>query len=305
MILACASSGERQQSLDIPKATSSILNIRQSGSVGPDIGTFGKLIEPASIMVNNLGDIFISDRATSAIYKLSIDMTPVAREGGLGGYGGGFNRPLGMAADAALNIYVADGGNRQIQLLDRNMRFVKSIASYEDENGESNEFVFPSDIAIDNEGFIWVADDDKVLKLDPFYRLLFEASQKGAGYFLLGRVSSIEISKNGKVAIADAGNNRVVLMSVYGNYIGEITTGPISVVTWDGNENLWALETGNGRISCYNIAGDPLFMYADTGGSRLVWLSFDREGRLLALDGNQRRLKIFEIIRGADTPANK
>jgi hypothetical protein len=304
-LVSCASAGKRTSPQAASGSTREILNAHQIGAVGPEIGTLGRLIEPASILTTNIGDIFISDRATNAIYKLSSDLSPQGREGGLGGFGGGFNRPMGMASDAALNIYFADGGNRRIQILDRNMRFVKSIDSYEDESGQTVEFVFPSDVAIDNEGNIWVADEDKVLKLDPFFRLLFEASERAAGYFLLGRVTSIDISRDGNVAIADAGNKRIVTMSIYGNYIGEIPAGSASVVAWDNFKNIWAIEPSRGMITCYNLAGSLLYTLGDTGGSRPVWLAFDRNGKLLVLDSNQRRLKIYEIIRGAGTPAGK
>jgi len=306
LIFIGCTAGVRQPSPPVvPTAARSILNARQIGSIGPEIGTLGKLIEPASVLVDNLGDIFIADRAINAIYKLSADLTPLKREGGLGGFGGGFNRPLGMACDAALNLYIADGGNRRLQILDRNLRFVKSVDTYEDQNGQAVEFNFPSDVAIDNEGNIWVADEDEVLKLDPFYRLIFEASDKGAGYFILGRISSIEISAAGNVAIADAGNNRIAIMSTYGNFIGDITAGSASAVTWDNNNNIWAIESDRSRISCHDINGDLLYTFADTGGSRPVWIAFGRDGQLLVLDGNQRRLKTYELIRGAETPVDK
>ncbi|OGC91006.1 MAG: hypothetical protein A2W25_07975 [candidate division Zixibacteria bacterium RBG_16_53_22] len=302
---SCASGGRQSSPPAVPVAARSILNVHQVGSIGPEIGALGKLIEPASLLVDNLGDIFIADRAINAIYKLSADLTPLKREGGLGGFGGGFNRPLGMACDAALNLYIADGGNRRIQTLDRNLRFVKSTDSYEDRDGQVVEFNFPSDIAIDNEGNIWVADEDKVLKLDPFYKLIFEASDKGAGYFILGRVSSIEISMAGNVAIGDAGNRRIVIMSTYGNFIADIPTGSASAVTWDDKDNIWAIESDRNRISCYNMTGDLLYTFADMGGSRPIWIAFGRDGELLVLDSNQRRLKTYEIIRGAEAPDKK
>jgi DNA-binding beta-propeller fold protein YncE len=303
ILLACASAGRNAPPMT-PADSREILNLRETGSLGPEIGNLGKLIEPASLLINNIGEIFIADRAVNAIFKLSSDLTPLAREGGLGGFGGGFNRPLGMASDAALNIYIADGGNRRIQILDRDMRFVKAIDSYEDQSGEIVSFVFPTDVAIDPEGNIWVADEDRVLKLDPFFKLLFEASEKGAGYFLLGRVTSIEISRAGTIAIADAGNNRFIIMSTYGNYFGEITSGAAAVVTWDNDNNIWAIEPDNGRTSCFDINGRRLYTYSDSGGSRPVWIAVDRDGRLLILDRNQRRLKTYDIIRGNHSPNN-
>jgi sugar lactone lactonase YvrE len=269
------------------------------------MGTYGSLVEPASLLVNSLGDIFIVDRATNVIYKLSAELEPVAREGGLGGFGGGFNRPLGMASDAALNLYIADAGNRQIMIFDRNLRFVRSVGSYEDDNGEAVDFLFPSDIGVDFEGNFWVADEDRVLKLDPFFRLIFEASRKAAGYFILGRVSAVEISRNGIVAIGDIGNNRIITMSIFGNYIGTNEASAVGALSWDDHGNLWVVEIDRGRITCYDASGTLLYAFANEGGARPVSMATDRSGRLLALDRDQRRLRIYEVIRGAGGPGNK
>jgi len=306
MGLAC-SSGPRQPPAPAvtPVMSKEILNARLSGSIGPDLGNLGKLIEPASLLVNNIGDIFITDRAVNAICKISSDLIPQSREGGLGGFGGGYNRPMGMASDAALNIYIADGGNRRIQVFDHNMRFVKIIDGYENDKGESAQFVSPSDVAIDNAGNIWIADEDRVLKLDPFLKLLFEASEKAAGQFILGRVSAIEISMNGTVAIADAGNNRIITMSVYGNYISDFAAGSATVIAWDPRNNIWAANQDRGRISNYDVNGNLIFAFSDDAGSKPVGISFDRDGRLLVLDRNQRRLKIYELIRGAERTGQK
>ncbi len=298
-LAACASPARRGREFPEDISTRSILSLRPIKTIGPSIDENRSLIEPAGISINRTDDIFISDRAANSIYRLSGEFNSISSEGGIGAELGGFNRPIGMASDAALNLYIADSGNRRIQILDRNLHFVRSIDSYFDENDQPLAFNQPEDISIDGEGSFWIADNDRVIRLSPFYELQIELSYRVPGNFRIGRASSVDVSRSGHVAIGDQGNRQVIVVSIHGNPISEFSAGSPSSVAWDDHNVIWVTDPESGKLSAYDLNGVLLFDYSE-GASRYRprWLAFDSDGRLLVLDAGLRRLTLYEVIRG-------
>ncbi len=298
-IAFCASHEKRGRESPENISARLILSLRPIKTIGPIIDDNRSLIEPAGISINRIGEIFISDRGANTIYKLSGNFDSISSEGGIGAELGGFNRPIGIATDAALNLYIADSGNRRIQILDRNLHFVKSIDSYFDENDQPLSFNQPEDITIDSENSFWIADNDRVIRLNPFYELQIELSYSAPGNFRIGRVSSIDVSGSGYVAIGDRGNRQVIVVSIHGNPISEFSAGLPSSVAWDDHNIIWVADPEAGRLSAYDLNGVLLFAYSEgAGGYRPRWLAFDSSGRLLVLDAGLRRLTLYDVIRG-------
>lgn len=298
--VACTSPGKRAGLYDTGAGRQSILNVRLIRSYGPVLGSGVALMEPSGATFNKLGELFISDKTTNRVFRLSADFNVISNEGGIGTSPGSFNRPAGMASDPALNLYVADSGNRRIQILDRNLRHVRSIRSYFDESDNPVNFTQPEDIVIDREGNIWIADNDKVLKLDPFYELLLEMSYDAPGNFRIGRASSIDISDGDLVAIADPGNRQVLITTVHGNYVNEFAAGKPSCVRWDRSGVLWVTDPSAGRIEAYDVSGNMIYRHIENSpGFRPSWITFDLSGRMIILDSGQRRVFVYDVIRGA------
>jgi tripartite motif-containing protein 71 len=294
--LSCAAGGVGQSGNPPANiSTGPILSLRLVATVGPHLTDEASLVSPAAVTSNGIGEIFVSDKAANTIYKLSSALELVTEEGSPSS--SVFNKPLGMACDAALNVYVADSGNRRLQILDHNLRFVRSVTSYSNQNNESVDFSLPGDITIDGEGNFWIADDKKIVKLDPFFNLLLEVSDNSPSPFIIGKVSSVRVSRYG-VAIADIGNRRLAQISTAGNYISEIDLPSPQSVTWDRDGNIWVIEQD--RVAAYDIRGNRRFEFSgDEPGARPVWVAFDSSDRLILLDGGLRKVRIYEVIKGA------
>jgi sugar lactone lactonase YvrE len=268
-------------------------------SHGPELSEGIVLREPSGLAVSKIGDIFISDRAANAIYKLSSGFEFMVDEGGIGNALGTFSKPMGLACDAALNVYVADSGNRRIQILDRNLRRVGTVDSYFDESDRTEEFSLPEDIDIDGEGNFWIADNDRVVKLDPFYELLQEISYDAPGGFAIGRVSCLAVSGNDMVAIGDSGNRRVLNMTVHGSRVSELDSGSPSSLAWDSGGLLWVADGRDGMLRAFDINGGLRYKYAEAApGFRPSSILFDQAGRLLVVDSGRRQILVYEIVRG-------
>ncbi len=300
--LNCASTSKAPAQLE-NTISGPIINLRLANSIGPFIDENNSFTEPAGITFNALGEIYVSDRLSNSIYKFSPELRLLAREGGVGMSSGGFNKPLGIACDAALNLYVADNGNRQIQILDRDLHFVNTISSYYNDKGESINFDLPSDISIDREGNLWIADNDKILEINPFYNLTLEISNRVPGGVFIGKSSSAEVSSQNMVAVGDPDNGDVLLLSIYGNLTKRIAAGNAYAVAWDNYGEIWVADPESNRISAYDKNGRVLFIFSDTErGSSPAWIAFDSNGRLGVADKGLRKIRIYDIIRGTKQP---
>lgn len=279
-----------------------ILNFRAEAVSGPTLGEGISLVEPADLIVNSLGEIYITDKGSNSIIKLSRDFQVLSGEGGIGSGSGDLNRPAGLDYDAAMNIYIADSGNRRIQVYDRNLRRADSFKEYFDKDGTSRNFEFPVDVAVDFEGNIWIADNDRVLKLDPFKELAFELSYSSEVRLDIGKVSALAASKTGRIAICDAGNRKVFIVSSYGNLISQFQGGPFTSVAWDKDNTIWVADQAGKMITTYDIYGNRIFSYSDNNpSSRPVSAAPDGKGALIVADAGTRKLIRYEIIRGTDS----
>jgi DNA-binding beta-propeller fold protein YncE len=88
----------------------------------------GQFRQPTDVTWDPQGDIFFSDGyINSRVAKYDKNGKWVTSWGTPGNKPGEFNTPHSIAADARGNIYVADRGNRRIQVFDSNGAFVREI----------------------------------------------------------------------------------------------------------------------------------------------------------------------------------
>ena len=88
----------------------------------------GQFRQPTDVTWDPQGDIFISDGyINSRIAKYDKNGVWVKQWGEFGNKEGEFNTPHSIAADAKGNIYVADRGNRRIQVFDSDGNFLRVI----------------------------------------------------------------------------------------------------------------------------------------------------------------------------------
>jgi hypothetical protein len=92
-----------------------------------NVGTFGR---PTDVAFDSHDNIFISDGyKNSRVVKVNKDGSWNKSVGTRGSGMNQFNTVHAIATDAKDNVYVADRGNRRIQVYDDNLNFVKTIAN--------------------------------------------------------------------------------------------------------------------------------------------------------------------------------
>ncbi|MCP4566038.1 MAG: hypothetical protein GY841_00500 [FCB group bacterium] len=169
------------------------------------ISTLGRL---SGIQISVLGEITLVDHDNSRLIRLD-NFNRFSRYIGDFSYGrGALLNPLGLAMDDKELFYVADGGNGRIAVFDDYGNFLRQSG------GE--DLRRPSAITADPNGLIWVADDDPadILVFDSDGRRVWRMSDQTDPEISLDDVRSLTVSAKGRLYVADAGNNRVMVYRI-------------------------------------------------------------------------------------------
>ena len=140
--------------------------------------TNAELYSPAGVVVDGAGNVFIVDSANSLVRKVDGSGT-ITRVAGLvtggtpsGGYSGDngpatsaqLYNPVGLAIDAAGNLYIADSGNNVIRKVDTN-GIITTVAGdgslgYTPDGGPatSASLTNPTGVAVDPAGNLFIAE---------------------------------------------------------------------------------------------------------------------------------------------------
>jgi DNA-binding beta-propeller fold protein YncE len=215
--------------------TGSVRRIDRDGTVTTLPGKFDS---PSGLALDRAGDILVADTAANTIRKISPDGTVTTLAGdGTAGYRDGpatqarFNGPIGLAADADGNVYVADSYNDRIRVIaaDGQVRTLagQGAPGLADGHGTTAAFDTPTGIALDRHGMLLVADsgNNAVRKVTPGGDVLTLArTDAGDGADLLSGAVGLASTWDGFIYIASYKRGRIVQLSPSGAL--RVLTGP-------------------------------------------------------------------------------
>jgi sugar lactone lactonase YvrE len=196
--------------------------------------------------------------------------------------------PFGLAMLPEGGFYVlgwvtADGPVR-LQEFDAAGQWVRSVRDFS-EGAAADELDAPAGLAADDQRNVYVVDlgSSAVKKFDADGKLLSSFGQEGSGPKDLSGPRRVAVAPGGKFAVADAGNNRVVLWDQNGNCslvlginepddTGWMPSGdgpgelddPQGVAV-DAQGNIYVADTGNHRIQKFDPAGQSLLAFGTFG----------------------------------------
>jgi sugar lactone lactonase YvrE len=192
----------------------------------------------------------------------------------------GFIAPMGMEADPAGNVWIADRLNNRIEKYDEQGKFKRIIGSKGTAPGLLSE---PRDVALDAEGNIWVADmgNARIQEFSAsgqFLRQIGGAGElNGFGEPYIGKPFGIALGREGHIFVTDQKWNNVQeyrsTPDGSGHYfvaqwgvVGGVGLQVPSGMSTDDESNVWFVTSSDSRV--YEIpasGGAPIGRFGATG----------------------------------------
>jgi len=216
-----------------------VVKFSPSGEILLTIGTPGvagdppeRLNQPMDIAVAPNGDVFIAEgdhggRDIGRISKFSAEGNYLGSFGRIGTGPGEFRVPHGMTFDSDGLLYVADRGNDRIQVFDQDGNYLQ----------EFKQFGRPSDVAIDDNGFLYAIDSESGRRANRGWRKgirIGRASDGEVSYFIPPHfIEDTYIWPSGVTSYAECAAGDAITVDAEGNiYAGEVGTGnPVIGIT--------------------------------------------------------------------------
>ncbi len=282
-----------------PRVVSAVAGNLTNGYSGENVaGVIAQLWSPQSIAIDNAGNLYIADRGNHVIRRVGLDgnIMTFAGTGQLGSSGDGgpardasFNEPTGLAFDSIGNLYVADSQNNRIRKISSSGIITTVVGTgAQDFSGDGGQAVlaslnFPTAVAIDKDGNLYVADTDnnriRKVTIDGMIRSIagitvdgFSGDDGQATEAELNYPMGIAVDATGNVYIADTGNHRVRKIAA---------NGIISTVFGTGAEGFSGDDGLGVNAQLYSPNGIAL----DASGNLYVADQLNHRIRKLATDG--------------------
>jgi DNA-binding beta-propeller fold protein YncE len=187
------------------------------------VSTFASFDTPIGLALDAAGSLYVADAGSSRVFKVSPSgvVAPVAGSGvrGFDGDGGPalqaqFDRPRGVAVDAAGNLFIADTGNNRVRMVDLTGVVTTVMTGL---NG-------PCGVAADAFGAIYAADTGfhRIRKVVPGSNPYTIAGTAEEGYngeagaaldLQMSFPSALLFDAAGNLLVTDTGNNRLRLVT--------------------------------------------------------------------------------------------
>ena len=248
---------------------------------GGDSGaaTAAQLSDPSGgVALDGSGNLYIVDRGNDRIRKVDsagVISTVAGREQ--------LSGPLGVAPDGSGNLYIADAGNHRIHKVD-SAGVITTVAgsgtagfSGDSSAAVSAQLNFPSDVAPDGAGNLYIADfgNNRIRKVDSAGVISTVAGSGTAGFSGDGgAATAAQLNSPNGMALDGAGNL----------YIADGLNHRIRKVDSDGNISTVA---GDGTNSYGGDGGAATAAQLDTPAD----VALDAAGNLYIVDNNNNRIR--------------
>jgi len=218
-------------------------------------------------------------------------------------------KPTGLSVGPDNNVYIADTHYSRVAVYSPEGKFLKDWGTFGRETGQ---FIYPTDVAFDNAGNIYVSeygDNDRIQVFEPVsLKVIRMIGRFGQGDMEFARPQSMVIDDD-ILYVTDACNHRISVFNINGTFlrhIGSIGTAlgqfrfPYGldedahghlIVTEFGNNRVQLIDKQTGRgLASWGLAG------REPGQLAYPWASaVDRSGRIITVDSGNNRLQVFRF----------
>ncbi|MDH5764981.1 MAG: NHL repeat-containing protein [Gammaproteobacteria bacterium] len=174
--------------------------------------------------------------------------------------------------------------------------------------GEDGELSLPTDVVVDEAGFIYVVDSGNdriaIFNKEGEYLRSFGETGELPGQFQ-GPIG-IAIDANERLFIADKGNNRVQIFNLSGKVIKTFKTifqmqevSPIDVAIGNKSEQIFVTGNANHQVMAYDQYGNLSHYWGGEGANKGMFrypatLAVSQDNKLYVVDVLNTRVQVFE-----------
>jgi len=215
--------------------------------------------------------------ALAAFWPIAADAQSFILQWGSQGSGDGqFEFPVGVATDAAGNVYVADAGNSRIQKFTSSGVYLTQWGS-----GGGGLIDYPWSLATDAAGNVFVVDLDIIQEFTSTGTYLTQWGSDGFGAGQFRAADGVATDPAGNVYVAEDDNNRIQRFTNTGAYVTQWAT------HGSGGSGAKCLAIDAAANVYVGAGGDHIEKYTSTGTLLTQWGA----GQFLDLTGvGDRRL---------------
>jgi ABC-type Fe3+ transport system permease subunit/sugar lactone lactonase YvrE len=218
-------------------------------------------------------------------------------------------KPVGLSAAPDGLVYVADTHYQRILVYDpRDPRL--SLRQWGSLGREPGQFIYPTDVAFDEAGHVYVAeygDNDRIQVFDRGGNFIRQFGKFGTGEGEFRRPQSLLID-DGHVYVVDSCNHRIVVFRTDGTFVRNIGRVGSELgefrypygIDQDRAGNLVVAEFGNNRLQKLDKGGRGIATWGAAGRApgqlAYPWaVAVDRRNRVVAVDSGNNRLQVFQF----------
>lgn len=225
--------------------------------------------------------------------------------------GSGFRNPMDLALGEDDVVYVLnrsyesrpDGIRVTVCTLDED--YISEFGSYGEEDGQ---FVWPTSIALDQEGNAYVADEwlNRITIFNGDGEYLRKWGTSGSGPGELDRPAGLAISSDGHIFISDSRNHRIQKFTLDGQFVaqfGSFGTEPGQLnlpwgIALDQDGRVYVADWRNDRIQQFGPDGEWLASFGTSGDTvgqfnRPTGVAVDKDGDVYVADWRNNRVQVL------------
>jgi sugar lactone lactonase YvrE len=236
-------------------------------SIHGDESEGGLLLSPRGVFVHQNGNLYISNSGAANIQVFNSLGEFLFTFGNSGTEDGQFNNPTYITSDSEGNIYISDTYNQRVQKFTAEGDFLMKFGSRGNSDGQfgtsSYYYYGPSDIAIENDGDIWVADfyNSRIQKFDSSGNFVLKFGTSGTGDGQFNYPSGLHLYNDEYLYIADSQNNRIQIFDLSGNYQDEYGSAgrdngffnwPFDILISEGS-SIYVADAYNYRVQKFDL----------------------------------------------------
>jgi len=233
---------------------------RRVDTIGAEAGT-GRVRIPIGITATSDGRIFVADTAADRVFMYN----SAGKLAGLIGLPGEFSAPSGLAIDEKRGrLYIADSKKHFVKVYTLDGK--TALSTIGERGGEVGKFNFPTNLALDSEGNLYVVDTGnfRVQVFSPEGKHLRNIGSVGDRPGNFSRPKGIAIDSEDHIYIVDAAFQNFQIFNKEGRvllYVGEGGSQPGQFllpagICVDDEDRIYVVDQLNSRVQVFEYMGE-------------------------------------------------